>query len=115
MKLHTAVDWLTWGTLVLPLFVLAWSAWQYVALQKREAARQRFDNFFRVLELIGAREGSLAAKAGAVYELRNYPEYAEMIVRFCREAQDYVSGDAAQILRTEFQLTVAHFEKSKND
>lgn len=111
MKLVTVADWLTWGALVLPLLALAWSAWQYVALQKREEARQRFDKFFRVLEMIGTHGGSIAAKAGAIYELRNYPEYKEVIVRFCDEARNYVSGDAAQILRNEFQETLNYFDR----
>ncbi|MEO8722187.1 MAG: hypothetical protein ABI395_01515 [Sphingobium sp.] len=113
MNLTNAVDWLTWGALVLPLMALAWAAWQYVMIQKREEKRQRFDNFFRVMDKIGETGGSLAAKAAAVYELRQYPEYSELIIRFCKEAIPYVNGDSKQILQTEFRLTVEYFENGK--
>ena len=62
------------------------------------------------MDMIGMRDGSLAAKAAAVYELRNYPEYSEVILRFCSEAINYVGGDASQILTTEFQHTIDYFE-----
>lgn len=110
MDLKTATDWLTWGALVLPLMALAWSAWQYVELQKREEKRQRFDNFFRVMEKIGEQQGSIAAKVAAVYELRKYPEYKEMIVRLCRDAAPQVVGGNAHMLRKEFELTADYFE-----
>lgn len=113
MNLKTAADWLTWGALVLPLFALAWSAWQYVALQKREAERQRFDNFFRVMEKIGEQEGSITAKIAAVYELRKYPEYKELIVRLCKDAAPKVVGGNAAMLRKEFELTASFFENGK--
>ena len=109
MPLKSAVDWITWGALVLPLFALAWSAWQYVALQKREVARQRFDNFFRVMDKIGEQEGSLMAKVAAVYELRNYAEYKDLIVRMCDDSAPRVVGTNADMLRKEFELTSAFF------
>jgi hypothetical protein len=115
MDLKTATDWLTWGALVLPLFVLAWSAWQYVQLQKQIERQRRFDNLFILMDKIGQTGGSLAAKAAAVYELRKYPEYGEMIARFCNEAVEYVGGDAAQILKTEFRLTAAYFENGERE
>lgn len=110
MNLDSTADWLAWAALAMPLAALAWSAVQYILIQKKAEQQRRFDNLFRVMEMVGMRDGSLAAKAAAVYELRNYPEYKDVIVRFCREAEGYVGGDAAQILKTEFNLTVAHFE-----
>jgi len=110
MNLTTSADWLTWAALVLPLIALAWSAWQYVALQKREEERQRFDNFFRVMEKIGEQQGSIAAKIAAVHELRKYPEYKDLIVRLCRDAAPRVVGENAHMLRKEFEFTAEHFE-----
>ena len=109
MNLTTTGDWLTWGALVLPLCALAWSAWQYVAIQKREEARQRFDKFFRVMDKIGEQEGSIAAKMAAVNELRSYPEYRELIVRLCVAAAPTISGGNAEMLKREFELTAKHF------
>ncbi|MCP5387667.1 MAG: hypothetical protein H6916_12765 [Novosphingobium sp.] len=114
MDLRSATDWLTWGALVLPLASLAWSAWQYVAIQKREEARQRFDNLFRVMEKIGEQGGSIAAKMAAVNELRKYPEYKDLIVRLCNDAAPRVVGENASMLRREFELTAAHFGNGSN-
>jgi len=112
MKLASAVDWLTWGALVLPLFVLTWSAWQYVGIQKREEARHRFDRFFKLLDLVGAHEGvSVHSKVGAIYELRNYPEYADVVVRVCRDSRPRVTGALAFMLENEFDKTIEFFEK----
>ncbi|MBJ7377779.1 hypothetical protein [Sphingobium sp.] len=110
MNLASAGDWIAWAGVVLPLLVLAWSAWQYVALQRREEARQRFDKFFRVMEKIGEQQGSIAAKIAAVYELRKYPEYKELIIRLCNDAAPRVVGDNAIMLRREFELTSQFFE-----
>ncbi|MFZ2996770.1 hypothetical protein [Sphingobium sp.] len=115
MTLTVWQDWVAWGGIVLPLITLAWSAWQYVALQKRNEQQQRFDNFFRVMDKIGEPGGSIAAKAAAVYELRNYPEYSEVIARFCLEAVRYVSGDSAQILQAELRLTAAYFRDAADE
>ena len=110
MTLGSWQDWIAWAGVVLPLATLAWSAWQYVAIQKRNEKQRKFDNLFRLMDKIGESGGSIAAKAAAVYELRNYPEYGDVISRFCREAIHYVSGDSAQILITEFTLTAEYFE-----
>jgi len=115
MKFGGWQDWITWAGIVLPLMTLAWSAYQYVAIQRRNEKQRRFDNLFRLLDKIGEPQGSIAAKAAAVYELRSYPDYSEVIARFCREAIPYVGGDSAQILQTELRLTAEYFEKKKND
>lgn len=113
MTLASWQDWIAWGGIFIPLATLSWSAWQYVALQKRNEQQRKFDNLFRLMDKIGESGGSIAAKAAAVYELRNYPEYGEVIVRFCNDAIPYVSGDSAQILQNEFRFTAAYFENGK--
>ena len=111
MTLGTWQDWVAWAGIVIPLSALTWSAWWYVSIQKRAEEQRRFDNLFLLMDEIGEPGGSIAAKAAAVYELRRYPAYSEVIGRFCREAIPYVSGDSAQFLQTELRLTAEHFEK----
>ncbi|WBH16873.1 hypothetical protein [Sphingomonas radiodurans] len=112
MNLVSVGDWLTWAGVVLPLSALAWSAWQYVAIRKREEARHRFERFFKLLDLIGSDDQvSLHSKVGAIYELRNYSEYSEVIVRVCGDSKDRVSGSLAFMLQNEFTKTIEYFEK----
>jgi hypothetical protein len=110
MELKSATDWLTWAAIVLPLFVLAWSAYQYVAIQRREEGRERFNRLFRIMDMIGGQETSLASKIAAVYELRRYPDYRELIVRFCRDAAPRVIGENGFMLKREMELTADFFE-----
>lgn len=111
MGLRNATDWLTWAAIVLPLFALAWSAWQYVDLKKREEASESFNRLFRIMDMIGGRDTSLASKIAAVYELRRYPTYRDLIVRFCRDAAPKVVGENAKMLTREMELTAEFFEK----
>jgi hypothetical protein len=69
--LKTFMDWVTWGALVLPLFALAWSAVYYVLLQRQIGIDREFNRFFELLEQIGRREYSNAAKMAAISELKN--------------------------------------------
>jgi len=113
MNLRSAVDWLAFAALVVPLCALAWSAWQYVMIQRREEARARFDNFFRIMDKIGEGQTSIASKIAAVYELRKYPEYRDLIVRFCRDAAPRVLGDNAFMLSKEMELTALFYESGQ--
>jgi len=58
------------------------------------------DASLRSWEMLGS-SGSIAAKVAAVYQLRRYREYGDLLERFCREAQTDVTGDGAQFLIDE--------------
>ena len=88
MSLVSLVDWLTWGALVLPLIVLAWSAWQYVDLRKRENSRHNFNTFFETLDRVNNSDGQQICQIAAIFELRNYPEYKDVILRICDNAEE---------------------------
>jgi hypothetical protein len=112
MNLKTATDWLTYGALILPLFILAWSAWQYVMLQKKIEEQRRFENFFLVVEK-SFKIGEVPLGAAALYELRKYPEYKEFTVRYCQWAMSVLTDKKQAFLRTEYQLTLEYFEKNQ--
>ncbi len=112
MNLQTVTDWLTWAALVLPLFVLSWSAWQYVLLQKKIERQQRFENFFIVLEKT-YKIGEAPAGAAALYELRKYPEYRDVIIRYCNWGISMLTRKEQQFLRNEYQLLLEYFENDQ--
>jgi uncharacterized UPF0146 family protein len=110
MSFSSVQEWIAWIGVIIPLGTLAWAAYQYVALQKRSERQQRFDNLFIVMDKIGEANASLPAQVAAIYELRSYPEYAEVIIRFCNDATSYIHGGSAELLKTELRLTAAFFE-----
>jgi hypothetical protein len=104
----------TWAGIVLPLSVLAWSAWQYVAIRKREEARARFDRLFHLLGLLGGDENtSVYSKVGAIYELRNFPEYGPVVLRICTDSKSRIKGELAFMMENEFQATIDYLKKKK--
>lgn len=86
-----------------PLGALAWSAVTFVRLRKRELQREQYQKFFEVMEHLGKQGGSVASKMAAVYELRKFPEYADVIVRMFDQVE--VDGHSAPMLKAEMVLT----------
>ena len=104
-----------WPTLVLtavPLFAIAGSGIAYVVKLYRDADERRHTRFFELLRYIGGNEG-IGAKVGAAYALRNFPEHAEFVERFCLTNKAQVTGDNAQSLIDEMQRTADFFGAKK--
>lgn len=57
----------------------------------------------------GSPEINIAAKMAAFFELRKYPEYADVIIRLCEAP---VSGGMADLLKKEMQLTAEYLRKA---
>jgi hypothetical protein len=113
VQVGSLAEWVTALGIILPLCVLAWSAFQYVRLQKRELQRLRFDEFFAVMDKIGSGDGSIASKVAGIYELRRFPEYKDVILRFCSTAEVVGHGSAQEMLTREMKLT-ADFMNGKD-
>ena len=96
-------DWISWAGVVIPLAALAWAAVFYTLSHRRDVQQKEFERFFRVMDHLGQDGGSIASKIAAAYELRKYPEYKEVIVRLCEQAN--YEGPAAEMLRKEMLLT----------
>ncbi|MDP3494254.1 MAG: hypothetical protein Q8R82_14170 [Hyphomonadaceae bacterium] len=99
-------DWIAWAGLVLPLATLAFSAVWFVASQAQKSKAERYARFWELMKQAGAQDANIAAKMATFYELRKYPEYKEVIIRLCEEAQ--VSGSSGELLKKEMLLTAAH-------
>jgi len=93
------------------MLTLAGSAVAYVVRLYLDTRTHRRDQFFELMKFLDS-PGPIAAKIGAVYQLRNFPEHREFIIRFCAASPQFVSGTAAQALLAEFAATRQHFEKS---
>ena len=98
----------------IPLFGLAGSAIAYVVKLYQDAAERRHRRFFELLQYIDG-GGPIAAKLGAVYALRGFPEHAEFVARFCITQREQIVGDNSQALITELNLTAAAVAKRKKN
>jgi hypothetical protein len=112
MKLDSAMDWIAWAGIVLPLCVLAWTAWRFTADRKHELRHKRFERFFSVTDKIGQEGGSILSKVAALYELRRFPEYSEVIIRMTENPDIRGSGRPKEILEQEFRLINEAMRKS---
>ena len=104
--------WVAWAGIVLPLVVLAWSAWRFTADRVELRKQRRFEHFFSVTDKVGQAQGSILSKVAAVYELRRFPEYSEVIVRITEEPEIIGGGRAQAVLEQEFRLTHDAMKKS---
>ena len=102
------VNWMTWVAAIVPLWAIAWAAYHYVSLRRVDEEDKKFNRFFVVMDHLG-REGSVASKMAAAFELRKFPEYAEVIIRMCEKVK--VDGVSAQMLRDELNLTADFLSK----
>ena len=97
--------WLAWAGIVLPLIVIAWTAWRFTDQRREEQKHRRFEHFFSVTDKIGQEGGSILSKVAAIHELRRFPEYSEVIIRMTEEPDIRGSGRPRAILEQEFELT----------
>ncbi len=111
MNLSSVTDWIAWSGIVLPLVGMSWAAIQYVINEKKKFKRDRFS---QLLNLLGEVEGSdLTRQVAAIYELRKYPEYKEVIGRILWKVD--IHGSAAKLLIDEMDITLSHLGLSKRE
>jgi hypothetical protein len=108
MQLSTLADWLAWGALLLPLAVLAWSARDYIKIQTDQSRQKEFDNFFETILRVHNKDKALISQKAAIFELRHYPRYKELVLRICDNYLSYIPG-APNELKEEFTLTAEYF------
>ena len=91
-----------WLGVVIPLFALAWSAFQWIGIQKELQRQKRFERFFATIMRVHNADRSLISQMAAVFELRNYPEYRELVIRICVRAGEFFPAQP-EALKIEFE------------
>ena len=114
VSLATIADWIAWITLVVSVAVLAWAAFRHVRIEQRKVAQAEFENFYRTLERVHNKDGSLILQCAAIFELRNFPKYRDFVVRLCQDGEILFPEDVEMVQR-EFGMTLQHLEKSDID
>ena len=103
MNLSTAGEWIAWAGVVVPLIALAWSAVTYSIAKRHEVKHQEYQRFFQIMDHLGHQDSSIASKMAAAFELRKYPQYAEVVVNICEKAE--IEGTASEMLKDEMRAT----------
>lgn len=111
-------DWIAWAGLILPLVALAWSAYNYVENQKAIRKRQDYE---RIIELVGRYNNAkgdepLFTQLLSAFELRNYPNYRDVILSILRYQNEKVAKlddtSADPIRAAKRQLVEAELERT---
>lgn len=86
------------------LLALAGSSVAYVVKLYQDAAERRRNHFFELMGFIDS-DRPIATKVAAIYELRQFPEHKDFIVRFCTTQRSNVTGPGSQPLIDEMDAT----------
>lgn len=120
-----AWDWNAFATTLgfaVPMAGMAFSGWHWVNTRKEEMRQRRYENFHEIVSvLISGRNGDgntfVDSQVAACFELRNYPEYAEVTCRIINgllaKWRPHMHEPGLERLVHEGELTVAHLSKSK--
>jgi hypothetical protein len=108
---NTIPLWVTLLGFVAPFVALAGSAVAFVWQNYRESKDRRWNKFFDLMKFIDSKDLPIATKSAAVYQLRQFPEHKDFIIRFCTAHKSNIVGPASQILATEMESTVQFFDK----
>jgi hypothetical protein len=99
----TAAEWIAWSGVAIPLRGLVGDALAYVVKLYQDARVKRHERFFELMKYIDSRDLPLATKLAATYQLREFPEHKDFIIRFFEATGTRVSGEAADILNGELK------------
>jgi len=98
--------WVTLTGFAAPLLALAGSAVAYVIKLYLDFADRRRNQFFELMQFIDNKDGTIATKVAAVYELRRFPQNRDFIIRFCLTQRENVVGAASHSLIDELDCTL---------
>jgi hypothetical protein len=108
----TVGEWIAWAGLVLPFLALAWSALNWIKIERDKAGQRNFENFYDIILRIHNRDQAAISQTAAVYQLRNYPEYKDFILNFCDNRQSFFNEPIPPALDAEIQRTADYFRKN---
>jgi len=97
--------------ITISLCVLAWSALRYVKIESKKLQLQRFENFQMLIEIVNNvdEQGGLYPQLAAAYELRNFPEYGEILQRMYERHMRALPG--FERVAEEINATIAFLKK----
>lgn len=103
--------------LLIVVLPLAWSAWEYMRLKRRDLRQERFKTYHELIKLLVERESSdtpkmLDRQIAIVYELKNFKEYFPVSLRILKglreEWKEYGPKDKRERLLAEIDESISH-------
>ncbi len=99
---------------IIPIITLSFSGFQYFESNRRLAKQESFKNYHKTVEELGGGEhNDLFVATAKIYELRNYPEYAELSIRLMENLLKFWGDDSLDIWVREARLTKEFLEDVK--
>ena len=96
---------------VIPLCVIAFSAFQYVQTNDISAKQRKFENYHLIIERFGGgNTGSIFVTVANIYELRNYPEYREVSINILEDMQKNWATSKEPLVAREIKDTKKFLE-----
>jgi len=105
-------EWLAYFGVIVPLMAFGWAALRHVRVERAKARQTKFDNFFQTVMRVHNSDKSLLSQKAAIFELRNYPEYRDFILRVCDKPEPYFGSPTRPELAEEFSETAAALRRS---
>ena len=114
--LNVAAQWATIGAFIaatVSLAVIAFQANRYMSTRQADQRQREFENYHQLVRDLaqGGETVRIAAQKAIIYELRNYPRYADISIRILISLQDEWRADDKTRLLEEIDLTVADLKK----
>jgi hypothetical protein len=100
-----------WLGVVVPLFGISWAAIQHVRTEKRDQKFQEYRKFFEIMINFGFKDSTVPGNMAAVFELRKFSQYKEVIIRLCENS--LFEGNPTQLLAREMALTADALRATK--
>ncbi len=107
-----APSWVSAVIVAVPLLGLAGSAIAFVIRMYLEAAERRRLRFFRMIEYING-QGGIIEKLAAMYQLREFTEHREFLIRLLEMQRGNITGDQKENLVAEMDRTAAALRGKK--
>lgn len=82
--------WIALIGIIVPLTTLSGTA-AYVVRLFQDAGNKRRGQFFELMQYIDS-PTPIASKMAAVYQLRQFPEHRDFVIRFCESQRGNIAG-----------------------
>lgn len=117
--LNQAAAWATVGAFVVAvvsLGVIAFQAQRYMAVRDADLRQREFENYHKLIRDLsrGGEEVRQTSQAAIIFELRNYPKYAEISRRILLALKNRWGSENIDVHHTEIDLTLAALERIKD-
>lgn len=96
---------------VIPLCVIAFSAWEYTEARKFESKQNTFENYHLIVErFAGGEKGSVFVIVANIFELRNYPEYREVSLEILKDMKLNWQSTRISLIEKEIDETMKYLK-----